>query len=331
MDFYSDSGSFNRVEVSGSLLASGSGKDILSVSGSTGPILSVKDLVSNENVFQIISGSTNIMKITPKGDIHISGSLIITGSANRFIVRAGTSTNTVSQIIFSNSNNVNFSFDTNGLQMSYDNGSIFQYTNAKDQYVQVGGTWGNGSLFMQPLQIYNEVDMDRVAIPIYVSNATATNSTMGLSLSLSFGLYTLDSNSFNFLTSNTVTFQDTVSAGNSSLYHGIRLWTIDLIQSLTQGHYYAAMISSITNTRGTVSNFVASQNNSSYNGIFGQPSNQTMQYTKGLGFYSATTNDFPFTIAASELYGAATGTAAANSTNTLALRPPVFYVVSNTF
>lgn len=126
------------------------------------------------------------------------------------------------------------------------------------------------------------------------------------------------------------TFQGTIGSGQTATANGIRLWTMGLTKTLTEGQYYAAMISSVTNTRGTISNLVISQQASSFYGIFGEPYNRTVQYTRGLGFYSTTTNAFPSSIAISQLYGAATYTTAAASA-TQVLRPPLFYLVSQTF
>jgi hypothetical protein len=108
--------------------------------------------------------------------------------------------------------------------------------------------------------------------------------------------------------------------------------TLGLTNTISEGRYYVAMLSNITTAgTGTISNLVQSQLNSSFYGLFGQAANQSIQYTAGQGIYSATTNNLPSSIAISQLYAAATGTAAANSTNTLVGRQPVFYLVSNTY
>jgi hypothetical protein len=247
-------------------------------------------------------------------------------------VSAGTLSTNVSQLIFSNNNN--FSFGLNGSTVtatfSPPQDETFSYYNPRDAYVQDSGTWGNGTLFMQPFQCDN-VQFDRVAHPIYISNADNANSTMGLSFSLSFGIYTRNASSLSLLSNYTTntTFQGTLGSANSSLYRGIRLWTMGLTQTLTEGQYYVGMISSVTNTRGTISNYVISQQTSNFNGIFGQAWALTNQYTRGLGFYSTSTNALPSSVAISQLNGAATYTSV--TTGTQVLRPPVFYLVSQTF
>ena len=94
--------------------------------------------------------------------------------------------------------------------------------------------------------------------------------------------------------------------------------------------FRSAVLSSASVTRGTLSNLVASQQASSFSGIFAQAYDLSIQYTRGLGFYSTTTNALPAAIQMSQLYGAATYTTA-NASATQVLRQPIFYVVSQTF
>ena len=76
--FYTDTGSLNRLEVSGSVLISGSGNSILSISGSSGGLLEVSDLTAGVNVFQITSASIDIFTIHSNKKVVITGSLIAT-------------------------------------------------------------------------------------------------------------------------------------------------------------------------------------------------------------------------------------------------------------
>jgi hypothetical protein len=110
--FYTDTGSFGQVQISGS------GQGILTISGSTGPLLEVSDLTAGANVFQITSASIDIFKINQSKGVHISGSLLVTGSISlngsaigaggNINVSAGVASSNVSQLVFSNSNNVSF-------------------------------------------------------------------------------------------------------------------------------------------------------------------------------------------------------------------------------
>jgi hypothetical protein len=78
--FYTDTGSLNRLEVTGSVLISGSGNSILAISGSSGSLLSVSDLTAGANIFQVTSASIDVFKINQSKGVHISGSLAVTGS-----------------------------------------------------------------------------------------------------------------------------------------------------------------------------------------------------------------------------------------------------------
>lgn len=292
-------------------------------------------------IFYTETGSISDLVVT--NSLRATGSLFGTASYVQnspfaedvnLVVSAGTTSNSVSQLILSNANSVSFGLNASTATATVDFGGqiTFPYFNPKNAYVQTLGTWGNGTLFMQPMQVQN-VQFDRIAIPTFVSATTQNNSTMGLSLTLSWGLYTRNGSTLSLLSDYTAqtTFQTgTIGTVNSSIYNGIRLWTLGLTKTLSEGQYYVGMISSVTNTRGTVSNVVASQLNSSFFGLFGQAYALTAQYTRGLGLYTTSTNAFPSAVAISELYGAATYTTAAGSATNV-LRPPLFYLVSQTF
>ena len=338
MVFYTDTGSFAKLEVSKSLNADISNGSIIAVSGSAGNLMRITDLVNDPLIFQVTSASIDIFDIDRDKNVSISGSLIVSGGYTASVnlnVSAGTTSNNVSQLIFSNANNFSFGLNGSTLTATYDPSFAFNYYNPLDAYNQVAGTWGNGSLFMQPFQLDYAVDADRLAIPIFMSNAANNNSSVGLTLSMRWGLYTRSNSTFNLLTdySTQLVFQSTLSTANSSIYHGIRLWTTDFNKTLSKGQYYVAMLSNQTtsNQPGTINNIVISQLNTSFLGLWGQAPNQTIQFTRGLGIYSATTNELPSSIGISQIRGAATGTVAANSTQTLAVRQPIFYLVSQTF
>ena len=88
--FYTNSGSFNDLKVSGSTIMSASsgavlqlkssGSTIFSVSGSGGEIFNISDIGSSTALFTVSSGSTTILNIDNTKIASISGSLVITGS-----------------------------------------------------------------------------------------------------------------------------------------------------------------------------------------------------------------------------------------------------------
>lgn len=283
-------------------------------------------------IFYTDSGSISDLVVSNKLDA--TGSLYGTASwgisavsadQGDFVVAAGGSTNTVSQLVFSNSNNVSFGLNGSTITATATGGGggaafTYPYFNPYDAYVQVTGVLGSNSLYFQPFQCPN-VQFDRIAIPIYLSYTTNFSATF----SFYWGLYTRNGSTLNLLTDASTAFgsQLSFSTANSSLYHGIRLWTAGITDTLTEGQYYAAIMSRIT-TAGSaqsLSNLVVSQQNSSFSGIFGAATNASVQYTRGLGRFSATTSDLPAAVQFSQIQG----------NSSAFLRPPLFYLVSQTF
>jgi hypothetical protein len=242
-----------------------------------------------------------------------------------FNVSAGTVSNNLSQLVFSNSNNVSFGLDGSTLTATAtaDAAAAFTYPyfNPYDAYVQVTGVLGSNSLYFQPFQSPN-VQFDRLVIPIYLTYSTANASA---TLSFYWGLYTRSESTLNLLTDASTVFgsQLSFSTANSSLYHGVRLLTAGITDTLTEGQYYVGLMSRATTAGASISfsNIVISQQNSSFSGLFGAASNATVQYTRGLGRYSATTAALPSSVAFSQIQG----------NSSAFLRAPIFYLVSQTF
>lgn len=89
---YIDSGSFNNLQVTGSMIISASsgtvlqlrssGSTIFSISGSAGEIFNISDRSAGSTaLFSVASGSTTILSIDESKNVSVSGSLLITGSA----------------------------------------------------------------------------------------------------------------------------------------------------------------------------------------------------------------------------------------------------------
>lgn len=73
--FYTDTGSLGKLEVSGSVLISGSGTSILSISGSRGGIFDISDLTGTSDIFTVSSASIDVLCIDQSQKVTISGSL----------------------------------------------------------------------------------------------------------------------------------------------------------------------------------------------------------------------------------------------------------------
>jgi hypothetical protein len=200
---------------------------------------------------------------------------------------------------------------------------VVSYFNPNDGLVQVAGQIGAGSLHMQPAQ-FPDVVFDRIGFPINYTNAT--NSTGSITLSLSIGFYTRNVSTLSLYTSFGAALSGTHSGTvQSSVYGGVKLAMITLAgsTSIGEGQYYVGIMSRTTTVgaNATVSNFLASQVNSNFDGIFGVSRAATNQYTRGLGTWSTTSTAMPDSVALSHITG----------TGSIVLRRPIFYVVSGTF
>lgn len=216
------------------------------------------------------------------------------------------------------------SISTNGSTITFDgagNNFTYSYYNPQDAYLQVTGQQGQGTLHIQPTPAPN-VTFDRVAFPLVFSGATSI--TGSATLSMWMGVYTRNASTLSLLTSYSVSAAVTHSGtANSSQNVGLKLLTMGASSSLSEGQYYVGILSRTTSggSNVSISQIVASQQNSNYGGFFGQVSSASQQYTRGLGAYSATTSAMPNSIALSQL----------NGTASMVLRQPMFYLVNGTF
>lgn len=245
---------------------------------------------------------------------------------NQFYTLAGNTNNASTasgtNVVFQGIGAVTLVGSTDTIGISVDPPVTRNYFNPQDGYVQVVGQQGQGTMHMQPAYAPN-VTFDRLVFPINVTNAT--NSTGTITVSLGFGLYTRNDSTFSLLSSTTGSFAVTFSGtSNNSTYSGLRYATIGFSGFIPEDQYYVGIWSRTTSggANATVSQFLASQVNSNFAGYIGSAVNATMQYTRGLGHYSATfSTALPSAVPISHIQG----------TNSVVLRQPVFYMVNGTF
>ena len=186
---------------------------------------------------------------------------------------------------------------------------------------QGNATWQIAPIPTPPTAANGVVSIDRLCIPILLSNAT--NSTGTVTLSMSFGLYSRTASSLSLYGSTTgtlaLTFSGTVSNSTNA---GIRLMTIPWTTNIDDNRYYVAVASRTTTggANATISQVLVSQLNSNFSGLFGVNSNRSNQWPLGLGVYSASSTAFPDSIAFSQIDGTAS----------LAARPPSWFMVNGT-
>lgn len=214
------------------------------------------------------------------------------------------------------------SISTNGSTISIGApaGVTYSYFNPQDAYIQITGQQGQGSLHFQPSQIPN-VSFDRVVMPFVFTGAS--NSTASVSMSVSMGIYTRDASTLSLATSYSATGALTHSGNvNSSLNNGLKLFTMGATSMLPEGQYYIGIVSRTTSAGGnaSISQILASQQNSNLLGFWGQANSASIQYTRGLGVYGTTTTAMPTSVAFSQI----------NGTASIVLRQPIFYFVNGT-
>ena len=259
----------------------------------------------------IATGALSISNNSNSLSIGVPAFSIGTQTANKLILTAGSNV-TLSQSV--NSNGATITINAN-------RAVTLSYFNPQDAYEQTVGNHGNGTMHFQPLQVPT-VQFDRIAMPIYYTNAS--NTTASVSLTINIGIYTRNVSTLSLASSLSYSTAWVGSGtANSASYHGIRLLTVGYTNTLLEGQYYMGVMSRSASggAAGSLSQIVAVQQSSNYNGIFGQAMNATHQYTRGLGYYSTSLTNAPSSVAFSQLYGTAA----------MALRQPFLYFVSGTF
>ncbi len=219
---------------------------------------------------------------------------------------------------------------TNGISISTNGSTIsisaVEFTRSRFnpfmEAVAAAGQHGQGTLHIHPVPDPDHFQFDRVGFDINWSNAT--NSSGSATISMWAGLYTRNASSLSLLASASssqgITFAGT--GGNNSLQAGGRLYTIGWTTTITKCDLWMAIAYRTTsgNTDGSFSQYMVSDINSNFSGIFGLASNASNQDRLGLGYYSASTSALPSSIAFSQIRGTAS----------LALRPPLYCFLSGT-
>lgn len=175
------------------------------------------------------------------------------------------------------------------------------YDEAARQAIQ----YGQSTMHVWPVNI-PDVAFSYIGIPLIYSNAS--NSSNSHTISLTFALYTRNSQSFGTIhsTSYTTAMSASGSVGtNGAAFQGNRELRLAWTSTITAGRYYQAFLSKTASNAGgcSISNVVASNWASAYSGPFGVASNATQQWFEAAGIYSAQTAGIPATFNASDLVG----------------------------
>lgn len=161
-----------------------------------------------------------------------------------------------------------------------------------------------GTLSFNPMVVPN-VQFDRVVFPL--NNTNSSNSSGSHTLNFRVGIYTQNGSTLSLLASASSSTGVTHSgtAGSYSLYSGMRLFSIPMTTTLTEGRYWLAFNSNTTSggANGSYSLFGLTQHNSNFLGHFGSSHNTTYQFTLGQGIYTASTTAMPNSVAFSQIRG----------------------------
>lgn len=163
-------------------------------------------------------------------------------------------------------------------------------------------TFGNSVMRVQFFTAPNVV-FDRIGFRVHLTNNT--NSTGSVTLRMYVGLYTRNGSSLSMLSSTSTAYDLTFSGTvRNSIQAGNRNATIGWTQTLTEGDYWLAFVSS-TSTAGanlTLSLYAGSGIVSTLSGNLNEAATGTAQRVLGWGGYTTNTTGMP-TIAFSEIQG----------------------------
>ncbi|MGH2621608.1 MAG: hypothetical protein ACRDHG_13735 [Anaerolineales bacterium] len=174
---------------------------------------------------------------------------------------------------------------------------------------------GNGSLFLSPMILEQDLAFDRVLIPIHVSISSSSNSSHGGTLSMAVGIYTRNASTLSQLASASRTQAWTNTSNNSlASLTDIRHFSIGFTTTLTLGASYWVGVWSRTSTvnanwasisqRGFSAGTTATQ---AFRGYFAAASATSDQPMLGFGSHSATSAALHASAAFSDIQGTAVG------------------------
>lgn len=273
------------------------------------------------NLGSVVFSNSNGMSFGLNGST-ITASKVISFTAGQAIASTSVAADA---FYFSNANNVTWGIAGSTVTASVNaGGGGFTAPGCQpyDDFVQVVGQVGQGTLQFDP-QILPNVSFDRFMV--YIQNSNSSNSSGSHSIRFSIGLYTRNASSLSLYTSyagsTAVTHSGT--AGSYSLFSGGRLFPVTFAATSIPGdRYWIAFVSSTgsAGANGSYSNYLVSNINSQYTGLFGVASNASMQPKLGQGYYSASTTALPNSVAFNQIQG----------TNSAARRFPVIGFGSST-
>ena len=190
--------------------------------------------------------------------------------------------------------------------------------------LQVTQTIGNGSVNLMPMSVPAAFQFDNFMMPIQYSNGIGSSGQ--LSMSFYVGIYTRNGSTLSRLHSSSSGFSIT-NAGTTGIYSsisGIRLLPMGWTSTITAGNYWIGigLSTSTSLSNMSISSFVASNQGSNANGVFGLADNSTRGINMiGQGRWTGSSGSAPDNIQLDHIV--ATGSAQR--------RPTIYFFQSQTF
>lgn len=260
---------------------------------------------TSNNLGSVVFSNNNGISFGLNGST-VTGS--VATSLTAINISAGTTSNNLSALTFSDGNGVSFGMNGSVVTASViaaGGGITFSGFNPYPDSEKISGQVGQGTINIDPVR-FDDVVFDRI---VNVINFTGTSNSSG-SFTASFwnGLYTRNVSTLSLLSSFSTSVNVTMSGtvGSYSLFSGQRNLTIPASMTVTAGDYWLAVVSRTT-TGGaagmTMAQFVLSNINSNFLGLWGASNNTTQQLTLGQGVYTATSAGLPNSIGFSQIRG----------------------------
>lgn len=153
-----------------------------------------------------------------------------------------------------------------------------------------GSVLGNATMFMWPQRVTCAVTGSRVNHLVSMSVSSSSNSSHAGTISLSFGIYTLNASTLSLASSGSQTYNWTNTSNNSmASLSGLRALSIPVNCYMPPGDYYFAFWSRTTTANAnwfTASNIYMSGASQQFFGTVGNASNSSNQFFPGYGVHS---------------------------------------------
>lgn len=259
------------------------------------------------NTTQSSSATINASSFIIRGSGIVSvgasnGSLIIDapsgggGGITNINISAGTTSNNLSNLVFSNSNGVSFGLNGSTITGSVNAGGGTTLSGWMPQKNQEWITLGflNASLALNPEVLPTAVQFDRILIPIQFTGAT--NSTGRYTLSVFPALYTRNNSTFSLLHSTSFTTAWTHSGTANSVSNvNIRYISIPWTTTIAPNNYLVGLLmrSTSNSANATINRIVGSQLASVISGYLGAATNSNFGNYPFMGVYNSSTTVLP--------------------------------------